>query len=60
MPAASWQDAILSEFTPGISPLTVVADPDGLLQDDEILAALRERGFSLLRFEDPHRLPLRL
>ena len=53
MPAASWQDAILSEFTPGVSPLTVVADPDGLLQDDEILATLQERGFSLLRFEDP-------
>ena len=53
MPAASWQDAILSEFTPGVSPLTVVADPDGLLQDDEILATLQRRGFSLLRFEDP-------
>ena len=53
MPAASWQDAILSEFSPGVSPLTVVADPDGLLQDDEILATLQERGFSLLRFEDP-------
>ena len=53
MPAASWQDAILSEFTPGVSPLTVVADPDGPLQDDEILATLQRRGFSLLRFEDP-------
>ena len=53
MPAASWQDAILSEFTPGVSPLTVVADPDSLLQDDEILATLQEREFTLLRFEDP-------
>ena len=53
MPAASWQETILREFTPGVSPLTVMADPDGLLQDDGILAELRQRGFSLLRFEDP-------
>ena len=53
MTAASWQDRILREFVPGASPITLAADPDGLLQDERILAGLRERGFSLLRFEDP-------
>ena len=53
MPHASWQDAILREFAPGVSALTVVADPDGLLEHEGIHAALRERGFYLLRFEDP-------
>ena len=53
MPHASWQDAILREFAPGVSALTVVADPDGLLEHEGIHATLRERGFHLLRFEDP-------
>ena len=53
MPNASWQEAILREFVPGVSPITVVADPDGLLEHERIHAVLRERGFSLLRFEDP-------
>ena len=53
MSGGSWQARILGEFTPGASPITVVADPDGLLQDESILASLRERGFLLLRFEDP-------
>ena len=53
MPDASWQDTILAEFGAGASELTTVADPDGLLQDHGILAALQGRGFSLLRFEDP-------
>lgn len=50
---ASWQDSILDEFTAGVSPVVVVADPDGLLQNEKVLAALRQRGFALLQFEDP-------
>ena len=53
MTATSWQDRILREFVPGVSPITLAADPDGLLQDERILAGLRERGFFLLRFKDP-------
>ena len=49
---ASWQDAVLREFTPGVSPLTVVFDPDGLLGNEGVLAALRGRGFALLPFDD--------
>lgn len=53
MTAPSWQARILDEFVPGVSPIWLAADPDGLLQDERILAGLRERGFLLLRFEDP-------
>ena len=54
MPAAgSWRDIVLAEFAPGISPIIVVSDPDGLLRNEGVLAALSERGFSLLPFEDP-------
>lgn len=30
-----------------------MADPDGLLQEESILAILQERGYALLAFEDP-------
>ena len=32
--------------------LTLVADPDGLLLEEGILASIRERGFELISFED--------
>ena len=53
MPTPSRQARILQEFVPGTSPITVAADPDSLLQDERILTGLWERGFVLLRFEDP-------
>lgn len=53
MPATDWQKRILSQFVPGVSPIILAVDPDGLLQNEHILAGLQERGFSLLWFEDP-------
>ena len=38
-----WRDRILKEFTPKIAPLTLVADPDGLLFEETLLEAIRER-----------------
>ncbi|MEP9410243.1 MAG: BREX-3 system phosphatase PglZ [Candidatus Brocadia sp.] len=49
----SWRDHILKEFAPQIARLTLVADPDGLLTEEGIVVALRERGFELLEFDDP-------
>ncbi len=49
---ASWRDGILKEFTPQVNRLTLVADPDGLLQEEGILQGIRERGFELIPFED--------
>ena len=38
---ADWRDRILKEFTPRIAPLTLVADPDGLLLEESLLEAIR-------------------
>ncbi len=46
----------LLHFSPHTHPLTVVSDRDGLLADEEILAALAERGFALIDEPDPIRL----
>ena len=50
---ADWRDHILEHFQPKISRLTLVADPDGLLTEEGMLSAIRERGFDLLQFDDP-------
>jgi hypothetical protein len=48
----NWRDQILKEFTPQVARLTLVADPDGLLLEEALLQAIRERGFELIPFED--------
>jgi hypothetical protein len=47
-----WRDQILAQFTPNISRLTLVADPDALLLEECILEGIRDRGFELIPFED--------
>ena len=51
-------EAILELFPPHIHPLTLVSDPDELLADQEVIAALKKRGFQVLQEEDPIRLRL--
>jgi hypothetical protein len=46
-------EAILRYFPTHTHPLTVVSDPDGLLLDAELEAALTSRGFWLVREADP-------
>jgi hypothetical protein len=53
-------DAILRHFPPHTHPLVLVGDRDGLLADEEILAALAERGFKLIAEPDPVRLRYRV
>ncbi len=50
---ANWRDSILKNFQPKISRLTLVADPDGLLTEEGMLSAIRQRGFDLIPFDDP-------
>ena len=50
---SSWRDAILNEFVPKISKLTLVADPDSLLAEEKLALELRRRGFDLIEFKDP-------
>ena len=49
---ANWRDTILKNFKPKISRLTLVADPDGLLTEEGMLSAIRDRGFDLMPFDD--------
>ena len=49
---SNWCDRILKEFTPNVARLTLVADPDGLLLEEDVLAGIREQGFELIPFED--------
>lgn len=49
----NWRDAILNEFVPQFSKLTLVADPDSLLTEETLVLALHSRGFDLLEFADP-------
>jgi hypothetical protein len=50
-----WRAPILMHFTPEIAAatrLTVVADPDLLLTEQEVIDALRDRGYDLVPFDD--------
>lgn len=49
----NWRETILRNFKPKISRLTLVADPDGLLTEEGMLLAIKERGFDLISFDDP-------
>ncbi|MCG3155100.1 MAG: hypothetical protein DKINENOH_01702 [bacterium] len=49
---ANWREKILSEFTPQVARLTLVADPDGLLTEEGIIQGLKEKGFEIIPFED--------
>ncbi len=50
--ARGWRSEILREFTPGVTRLTVVDDPDGLLGEPGIVEALRARGFEVVSLND--------
>ena len=50
---SSWQDAILNDFVPNVSKLTLVADPDYLLTEEKLALELIGRGFDLIEFNDP-------
>ena len=50
---ADWRDEVLQEFTPQVARVTLVADPDGLLLEEALVEAIRERGFELVPFEEP-------
>src|SRR5215216_5549147 len=49
----SWRNEILRDFPPGVYRLTLVADPDELLAEEGVAAALGERGYEMLNYEDP-------
>ena len=50
---SNWRDYILQHFREPIHRLTLVADTDGLMLEEELLAAIQQNGFDLLPFADP-------
>lgn len=48
----AWRDTILSHFPEGAYPLTVALDPDGLLLEEGVAAALDARGYTLMSYAD--------
>lgn len=50
---SSWRDAILNDFVPHVSKLTLVADPDALLTEEKLALELRNRSFDIIEFNDP-------
>ena len=50
---SDWRDYILQHFQQPLHRLTLVADPDGLMLEEQLLASIRQNGFDLLQFEDP-------
>ena len=48
----NWRDQILKEFIPNVVRLTLVADPDHLIVEEEVLASIRSLGFELVPLED--------
>src|SRR3954463_14449710 len=49
---ANWRATLLKHFQPRIARLTLVADRDGLLTEEGMLSAIRDRGFDLIPFDD--------
>jgi len=49
----TWRDLVLLYFRPPATHLSLVADPDGLLLEEQVLAALNARGCDLLTLDDP-------
>ena len=47
-----WREEILAKFPETYIPLTVVSDPDRILLENEISNKLRERGYTLLFYQD--------
>lgn len=48
----SWREKILKYFTDPIPALTIAADPDGLLEDKQVLQVLGERGIEVVQYDD--------
>ena len=49
----SWSSTVLKHLTAGVARVRVVADPDGLLLDEDLLQKLEQNGFSVLLYDDP-------
>jgi hypothetical protein len=51
--SSNWRDAVLQDVTSTMARVRVVADPDGLLLDEDLLRQLDQRGFAVALYADP-------
>jgi len=49
---SAWTDRLLADFSVEVSRLWIVTDPDGVLLEERLLGALKERGFATIPYED--------
>lgn len=49
----SWREHILTGLDPGVVPLALIGDPDGLFHDEDLAAELKRRGYLTLAYDDP-------
>ena len=49
---SSWQNDILKAFLPRLHNLILAVDPDGLLNDEEIIMELQNKEYDILQFFD--------
>jgi hypothetical protein len=48
----TWRDAILNQFVPNVSRLSLVSDPGGLLTEEKMSMELKKKGFDILEFNN--------
>ena len=48
----SWREEILKYFIDPIPAMTIADDPDGLLEDKQVLQVLGERGIEVVQYDD--------
>jgi hypothetical protein len=49
---SGWREQIVRRFVPGVTRVTAVSDPDGLIRDPGLFQAIQGKGFAILQFED--------
>ncbi|NLS44502.1 MAG: BREX-3 system phosphatase PglZ [Firmicutes bacterium] len=49
----NWRTQLLNKFMLHVSPLIIVADPDNLLLEEQLLHGINAKGFDLVSFDDP-------
>jgi hypothetical protein len=50
---SAWIASLIGRFPPGVTRLWIAIDPDDVLLDEQLIAALSRAGFDLLDFDDP-------
>jgi hypothetical protein len=50
---SNWRDLILDKIMVGDGNVIIVCDPDGLLQEEDLLASIRKQGYNIVLYDDP-------